>query len=179
MCCRSPRACRRRSRAWTIARESSTSITTPTWSCSMSGWKSSASWYAAMKWETFDSYEALSARAAEIFLRAIHDDPRVVFGLPTGRTPIGMYDRVVAICSREYTCFQEVTTFNLDEYAGIACDHPGSYCTYMHEHLFDHVDLDPKRAHIPDGKAADLAAECAHYERTIRQAGGLGITFLG
>ena len=132
-----------------------------------------------MKWETFDSYESLSARAAEIFLGAIHDDPRVVLGLPTGRTPIGMYDRVVAICSREYHCFSDVTTFNLDEYAGISCDHPGSYCTYMHEHLFDHVDLDPKRAHIPDGKAADLTAECAHYERTIRQAGGIGITFLG
>lgn len=132
-----------------------------------------------MKWETFASYEALSARAAELFLAAIHEDPRVVFGLPTGRTPIGMYDRVVAVCSREYHCFTGVTTFNLDEYVGIACEHPGSYCTYMHEHLFDHVDLDPKRAHIPDGKAPDLAAECARYERAIRHAGGLGLTFLG
>jgi glucosamine-6-phosphate deaminase len=132
-----------------------------------------------MQWETFASYEALSARAAELFLAAIHDDPRVVFGLPTGRTPIGMYDRVVSICSREYHCFTEVTTFNLDEYVGIACEHPGSYCTYMQQHLFDHVDLDPKRAHIPNGKAPDLAAECARYERAIRHAGGLGITFLG
>jgi len=132
-----------------------------------------------MKWESFDNYEALSARAAELFLGAIHDDPRIVFGLPTGRTPIGMYDRVVAICSRQYHCFTEVTTFNLDEYAGISCDHPGSYCTYMREHLFDHVDVDRKRAHIPDGKAEDLAAECARYERAIRNAGGLGLTFLG
>jgi glucosamine-6-phosphate deaminase len=132
-----------------------------------------------MKWESFASYDALSARAAELFLGAIHADPRVVFGLPTGRTPIGMYDRVVAICSREYHCFTEVTTFNLDEYAGLSCDHPGSYCTYMREHLFEHVDLDPRRSYIPDGKAPDLAAECARYERAIRHAGGLGITFLG
>ncbi len=132
-----------------------------------------------MKWETFDNYEALSARAAEEMLNAIHGDPRVAFGLPTGRTPLGMYARVVAICSRKYHCFREVTTFNLDEYAGIACNHPGSYCTYMHEHLFDHVDIDRSRTHIPDGRAADLDGECARYERSIRKAGGLGLTFLG
>ncbi len=132
-----------------------------------------------MKWETFDSYGSLSARAAELTLGAIHEDSRVVFGLPTGRTPLGMYARVVEICSRKYHCFREVTTFNLDEYAGIACNHPGSYCTYMHEHLFDHVDIDRSRTHIPDGRAADLEAECARYERSIRQAGGLGVTFLG
>jgi glucosamine-6-phosphate deaminase len=132
-----------------------------------------------MKWETFDSYDALSARAAELFLGAIHANPRVVLGLPTGRTPIGMYDRIVSICSRQYHCFTEVTTFNLDEYVGISCEHPGSYCTYMREHLFEHVDLDRKRAHIPDGKASDLEAECARYERAIRHFGGLGLTFLG
>jgi glucosamine-6-phosphate deaminase len=132
-----------------------------------------------MKWETLDSYESLSARAAELFLNAIHVDPRMVFGLPTGRTPIGMYDRIVAICSRDYHCFTEVTTFNLDEYAGISCEHPGSYCTYMREHLFEHVDLDRRRAHIPDGKAPDLEAECMRYEHAIRHAGGLGVTFLG
>jgi glucosamine-6-phosphate deaminase len=130
-------------------------------------------------WEQFDSYDALSARAAGLMLGAIHADPRVVFGLPTGRTPVGMYDRVVAVCSREYHCFRDVVTFNLDEYVGIARDHPGSYCTYMREHLFDHVDLDPRNAHIPDGTAHDLAAECAHYEQSIRDAGGLGLTFLG
>ncbi|HJW94605.1 MAG TPA: glucosamine-6-phosphate deaminase [Thermoanaerobaculia bacterium] len=132
-----------------------------------------------MKWETFDSYDALSVRAAEIFLGAIHANPRIVFGLPTGRTPIGMYDRIVAICSREYHCFTEVTTFNLDEYVGISCEHPGSYCTYMREHLFEHVDIDRRSAHIPNGNAADLIDECMRYERTIRNAGGLGLTFLG
>jgi glucosamine-6-phosphate deaminase len=132
-----------------------------------------------MKWETFDSYAALSARAAEMMLNAIHADPRAVLGLPTGRTPIGMYERVVAICSRAYHCFSDVTTFNLDEYVGISCDHPGSYCTYMRERLFEHVDLDRRQAHIPDGMAHDLDAECARYERAIRNAGGLGTTFLG
>jgi len=130
-------------------------------------------------WESFDSYAALSARAAEILLAAIRRDPRAVLGLSTGRTPIGMYERVVAECSRRYRCFREVTTFNLDEYAGIPGDHPGSYCTFMKRHLFEHVDLQPRNTHLPHGDAPDLAAECARYEDEIRAAGGLGVTFLG
>jgi glucosamine-6-phosphate deaminase len=132
-----------------------------------------------VKWQSFDSYESLSAHAASLLLAAIRENPRAVLGLPTGRTPVGMYERVVAECSREYHCFRDVVTFNLDEYVGIPRDHPGSYFTYMRRHLFDHVDIDPRNAHIPDGTAADLDAECANYEREIAAAGGLGITFLG
>ena len=132
-----------------------------------------------MKWETFESQEALSARAAELLFGAIRSNPRVVLGLPTGRTPIGMYDRVVQECSREYRCFREVVTFNLDEYCGVPPDHTGSYFTFMKRHLFDHVDLDPRNAHIPNGVAPDPEAECARYERELRRAGGLDLTFLG
>jgi glucosamine-6-phosphate deaminase len=130
-------------------------------------------------WETLPNYDALSQRAASILLDAIRSDPGGALGLPTGRTPIGMYNRVIAECSRQYHCFREVTTFNLDEYVGIPREHPGSYCTYMKRHLFDHVDLDPARTHIPDGMAADPNAECARYERKIATVGGLDLTFLG
>jgi len=126
-------------------------------------------------WQSFDSYEALSEHAAQLLLQSIP----AVLGLPTGRTPIGMYERVVAECSRQYHCFRDVVTFNLDEYAGISCEHPGSYCAYMRQHLFDHVDLDRKNAHIPDGTAPDLDAECTRYENEIAATGGLGVTFLG
>lgn len=132
-----------------------------------------------MKWQAFDSSDALSAAAAETLLAAIREDPRIVLGLPTGRTPIGMYERVVRECSREYHCFRNVTTFNLDEYAGVPRQHPGSYFTYMKQHLFDHVDLDPANAHLPNGMAPALDAECLRYEREIRDAGGLALTFLG
>ncbi len=132
-----------------------------------------------MKWETFDSQDALSARAAELLFGTIQSNPRAVLGLPTGRTPIGMYDRVVQECSREYRCFREVVTFNLDEYCGVPPDHTGSYFTYMKRHLFDHVDLDPRNAHIPNGVAPDPDAECARYEEELRRAGGLDLTFLG
>src|SRR5215212_2076037 len=128
-----------------------------------------------MLWQTFDTYETLSARAASILLDAIGNDPRAVLGLPTGRTPLGMYDRVVRECTREYRCFRDVVTFNLDEYVGIPREHPGSYFTYMREHLFDHVDIEPQNAHVPDGTAPDPDG----YENDIRNAGGLALTFLG
>ncbi|HEX7828397.1 MAG TPA: glucosamine-6-phosphate deaminase [Thermoanaerobaculia bacterium] len=126
-----------------------------------------------MRWESFDAPDALAGRAAEILLSAIRENPRVVLGLPTGRTPIGMYERVVRECSREYHCFRDVTTFNLDEYAGLPREHPGSYFSYMKQHLFDHVDLDPSNAHLPNADAPE------QYERDIAAAGGLDLTFLG
>ena len=132
-----------------------------------------------MIWELLESYEALSARAAGLLLDGIRTNPRLVLGLPTGRTPVGMYDRVVKNCSKDYHCFREVTTFNLDEYVGIDRNDHGSYYTFMREHLFDHVDLDPSRANLPNGMAADLNAECERYEAAIRAAGGLHLTFLG
>lgn len=132
-----------------------------------------------MKWESFASAGALSDRAARMFLDAIRTEPRIVLGLPTGRTPVGMYDRVVRECTRTYHCFRGVTTFNLDEYVGVSPDHPGSYFAFMKQHLFDHVDLDPANAHLPNGMAADLEAECARYEAEIDAAGGLALTFLG
>lgn len=132
-----------------------------------------------MQWQSFESAGALADHAAHVLLSAIRANPRIVLGLPTGRTPIGMYERVVRECEREYHCFRDVTTFNLDEYAGVPRDHPGSYFSYMKQHLFDHVDLDPRHAHIPNGTAPDLDAECARYEKEIRDAGALGLTFLG
>jgi glucosamine-6-phosphate deaminase len=132
-----------------------------------------------VQWETFETSDALSARAAELLLGAIRDNPRIVLGLPTGRTPIGMYDRVVRECTREYHCFRDVTTFNLDEYVGVPAEHPASYYSFMQQHLFSHVDLDASHTHLPNGMAPDLDEECRHYEREIRNAGGLELTFLG
>lgn len=132
-----------------------------------------------MIWEQVESYEVLSARAADIFLSSIRQNPRLVLGLPTGKTPTGMYERVTAGCKREYHCFKEVTTFNLDEYVGIAREHEGSYATYMRRHLFDHVDIDAARTHIPNGNATNLELECRRYESEIGDEGGMGLTFLG
>jgi len=132
-----------------------------------------------MIWTPFPDYDHLSADAANRLLAAIRENPSMVLGLPTGRTPIGMYQRVVEQCGSQYHCFQNVSTFNLDEYVGIPREHPGSYLTFMRQHLFDAIDIRPSNAHVPDGSRADLDAECAAYERSITAAGGLGLTFLG
>ena len=132
-----------------------------------------------MNWETLRDYDALSDRAASMLLDAIAADPTLVLGLPTGQTPVGTYDRVVKECKRAYRCFRDVVAFNLDEYAGIPRDHPGSYYTFMQQHLFSQVDIDPKNTFIPNGRAPDLKVECERYERLLKNAGGLGLTFLG
>lgn len=132
-----------------------------------------------MNWEILPNHDILSDRAAELFLEAILRNPRSVLGLPTGRTPMKMYERAVAACGRAYHCFRDVVTFNLDEYVGIERMHPGSYSTFMKRHLFDFVDIDPVNAHIPNGAATDVDAECARYERDIAASGGLDLTFLG
>ncbi len=145
-----------------------------------------------MKWKLVADYESLSSHAAEILLWAVAENPRLVLGLPTGRTPEGMYARVARDCQREYRCFREVTSFNLDEYVGIPPSHPASYSSYMRRALFDHVDMEPPNIHIPDGTAEKvrqrnpelsfdegLEIECANYEILIERAGSLGLTILG
>jgi glucosamine-6-phosphate deaminase len=132
-----------------------------------------------MRWEVVDDYAAMSRKASSLLLTAVRENPETVLGLPTGRTPEGMYSQIVAECGRTYHCFSRAATFNLDEYAGVPRDHPGSYHTYMRMRLFRHVDIDPARVHIPNGLAEDLVAECEQYERAIVAAGGLDLTFLG
>lgn len=132
-----------------------------------------------MIWEQLPDYDTLSSRAATILLESVRANPRLVLGLPTGGTPLGMYARVVDACQRDYHCFKDVTTFNLDEYVGIPPADEGSYASYMKRNLFDHVDLDPRNAHIPNGMAENLEMECRHYENEIADAGGLELTFLG
>ncbi|MGH9457087.1 MAG: glucosamine-6-phosphate deaminase, partial [Thermoanaerobaculia bacterium] len=143
-------------------------------------------------WTVVDDYAALAREASRMLLEAVDGQPKSVLLLPTGTTPEGMYQDVVVACRSRYHCFRDVTTFNLDEYVGIRRDHPGSYWTYMQTRLFRHIDLDPERTHVPDGLALGvredrpelpldeaLAIECARYESSIAEAGGIDVTFLG
>jgi len=75
--------------------------------------------------------------------------------------------------------FSQVTTFNLDEYVGLAPGHPQSYAFYMREHFFSRVNISPVRIHMPDGLAPDLPAHCEAYEAAIRKAGGIDLQLLG
>jgi glucosamine-6-phosphate deaminase len=109
---------------------------------------------------------------------AIEANPRVVIGLPTGRTPLAFYRELVAQHARGAD-FAEVTTFNVDEFVGIPASHPGSYRSFMEEHLFRHVNVRPDRRHFLNGTAPDADAECRRYEEEIAAAGGIDLQILG
>ncbi len=117
--------------------------------------------------------------AAHLIARQVRLRPDSVLGLATGATPIPIYAELVRMHREEGLSFRRVSTFNLDEYVGLASDHPASYRRYMQEHLFGRVDLAPERTHVPDGLAQDIPACCARYEEQIRMAGGVDLQLLG
>jgi glucosamine-6-phosphate deaminase len=122
---------------------------------------------------------AASALATKIVARTIREKPHAVLGFATGQSPIGLYENLVRMHREEGLDFGSITSFNLDEYAGLDPSHPSSYHSYMREHLFRHVNIDPKRINIPDGLAADIPAVCLEYEERIHAAGGIDIQILG
>ena len=126
-----------------------------------------------------DTYEDMSRVAADKIEAVIADDPACVLGLATGSTPIGLYADLVADCAAGTVSFADVTTFNLDEYRGLAHDHEQSYHYFMADNLFDHVDVDPASTHVPDGFDPDADAACAAYEQAIEAAGGISLQLLG
>jgi len=115
------------------------------------------------------------ALVADLLEARLRRHPEQVLGLATGRT----MEQVYAALVDSGVSFSHVTSFNLDEYIGLSPEDPRSYHHYMHEHLFSRIDIDPARAHVPQGDARDLAAAAADYERLIRRAGGIDVQLLG
>ena len=101
-----------------------------------------------------------------------------VLGLPTGSSPVGVYKELVSLFNEGKVSFRNVVTFNMDEYVGLAEDHPHSYHYFMQQHLFSHVDIPKENINIPNGNAKDLYEECWNYEQKIKKAGGIDL-FLG
>lgn len=101
-----------------------------------------------------------------------------VLGLPTGSSPLPVYQRLVELYKEGKVSFKDVITFNMDEYVGIPRDHPESYHTFMFKNFFSLVDVDPKNTHILNGNAEDLYKECEDYENAIVSVGGIDL-FLG
>jgi glucosamine-6-phosphate deaminase len=102
-----------------------------------------------------------------------------VLGLPTGGTPLPLYRQLVARCQAGALSFAHVVSFNLDEYVGLPPSHPQSYHRYMVEQFWQQVDILPENAHILDGNATDLAAECHRYEAQIKSCGGIELLLGG
>lgn len=128
---------------------------------------------------TTKDYQDMSRIAANIIAAQITLHPRSVLGLATGSTPLGIYQQLVQRHQAGDIDFAQIRSVNLDEYCGLAPDHPNSYHYYMWENLFRHVNVKPENVHIPDGLAEDVAAECARYERLIEGLGGIDLQLLG
>ncbi len=138
-----------------------------------------------MKVISFETVSEVADYAAGEMIKAIktfvptEEKPYLVLGLPTGSTPIPVYERLVQAYNNGDISFKNVKTFNMDEYVGLRPDHPQSYHYFMQENLFKHVDIYPKNINIPDGMADDIPAFCRAYEMAIKNAGGIDIQLAG
>ncbi|KAH7265196.1 uncharacterized protein BKA55DRAFT_636004 [Fusarium redolens] len=102
-----------------------------------------------------------------------------ILGLPTGSSPIGVYDMLVRKYKAGEVSFENVVTFNMDEYVGLPRDDPNSYHSFMWKHFFSHVNIHPSNVHILNGNAASPEAECDAYEDAIKAAGGIDLFLAG
>jgi len=127
----------------------------------------------------FDNERVLARTVAVQIAASLGQNPSLVLGLPTGRTPIRLYHELGLLHRSGQADFSRATTFNLDEFVGIHRDDPGSYHAFMREHLFSRVNLHPSRINFLDGSAADLDAECRRYEHAIATASSIDLQLLG
>ena len=123
--------------------------------------------------------DAAAELVARIVAKELRANPHLVLGLATGRTMESVYRLLVRLHRKEGLDFSLCSSFNLDEYVGLAPDDPYSYRHYMNEHLFQHVNIEPRNTHLPDGQAANLDAECRNYEAAIAKFGGIDLQLLG
>ena len=130
-----------------------------------------------------ENKNAVASSAAAYIVKTINkhlseSDRPFVLGLPTGSTPLETYKELIAYYQRGEVSFKRVITFNMDEYIGIAEDHPESYHSFMYQNFFNHIDIVPENINILDGNEVDLQKECLRYEAKIEAVGGIDL-FLG
>ena len=124
-------------------------------------------------------HEDMSKKAAAIIAAQVAEKPDCVLGLATGSTPIGTYKNLVEWYENGSLDFSQVRTVNLDEYRGLPRDNDQSYYYFMHDNLFNHVNIDEANTNVPDGTNPDADAECARYEALIASYGGQDLQLLG
>jgi glucosamine-6-phosphate isomerase len=130
-----------------------------------------------------NNYEKMSAWAAKHIVETINKfkpttEKPFILGLPTGSTPIGTYRELVRYYNEGKISFQDVVTFNMDEYIHLPEDHPESYHSFMWNNFFSHIDIKKENVNILNGNASDLEAECQRYEDKIKSYGGIDL-FMG
>src|SRR5437764_5648255 len=125
--------------------------------------------------------QAVAQEIADIIREKAEAGEMAVLGLATGSTPTSVYDELIRLHREEGLSFKNVITFNLDEYWPMGSDELQSYNRFMREHLFEHIDIEPRNIHIPDGTIPrdKVTSFCQWYEQSIKEAGGLDFQILG
>ncbi|MCE4563868.1 glucosamine-6-phosphate deaminase [Maribellus sp. CM-23] len=136
-----------------------------------------------MKLIIHNNYDEISQWTANHIATRINEfqptpEKPFVLGLPTGSSPLGTYKALIDLNKSGRVSFENVVTFNMDEYVGIAEDHPESYHSFMFNNFFNHIDIKKENIHILNGNASDLDKECAEYEEKIQNYGGIEL-FMG
>ena len=127
----------------------------------------------------FNNDEDFVQTGAGLIVSLLQGNPKAVLGLATGSSPVGVYARLVEMYRKNLVSFSKATSFNLDEYVGLPVDHPQSYRSFMNEHLFNHIDIDPTQTYVPNGNAADLEVECLAYDQLLEENGPVDLQILG
>jgi len=130
---------------------------------------------------SIDGSKAVAREIADLITKKKNKKENCVLGLATGSSPITIYEELVKIHRNEGLSFKNVITFNLDEYYPISIDNKESYHSFMHEHLFDHIDILEENINIPKGnlKENEVKEFCKNYEKKISDVGGLDFQLLG
>ncbi|MBR5767183.1 MAG: glucosamine-6-phosphate deaminase [Clostridia bacterium] len=132
-----------------------------------------------MKVVVCENYAEMSRKAADIISAQLILKPDSVLGLATGSTPEGLYRELISDYANGKISFAEAKSVNLDEYCGLAPNHPQSYAYFMRSRLFDHVDIKRENTFIPDGTDSDYEAETKRYDALIENLGGIDLQLLG
>ena len=125
------------------------------------------------------SPEAVDQYAADVVLTQIKQKPESVFSVPTGATPKGMYQLLVAAYQKGQVDFSRVTVFSLDEYYPIKHTHPSSYHTYMRNVFYKEINIPQSQQFLPDGEAIDADRESRRYDQLLQDHGPVDLTILG
>ncbi|WP_108123976.1 glucosamine-6-phosphate deaminase [Saccharospirillum mangrovi] len=126
-----------------------------------------------------DTPDAVAEYGAAQFIKQLQRKPDSVLGLATGSTPIALYRELIRRFQAGEVSFAQARSFNLDEYLGLAGEHPQSYRHFMNRELFDQIDINPANTQVPNGAAKDPLAACDAYEAAIKTAGGIDLQLLG
>ena len=127
----------------------------------------------------FDTEEQIGIAAGNYMCGQVLQKPDSVLGLATGSTPLKPYGQMIDLYKKGVVDFSKVTTFNLDEYVNLDVNDKNSYHSFMHENLFDHINIPEESINFLNGNASDPEKECEEYDNKIKKAGGIDIQLLG